>query len=138
MLIQMFRRKEIHLSELHPLFQNFFIFHITAHPPALQPFQGYFSSPFRQKMIHNPQRCLLDVYELREGIYMLSGTVRFCSQHHQEQQQKVIITVLIIGIFSKRTEQIDPFRHDSHTDSVFNCINLIVDHLVHILSNKLA
>lgn len=45
---------------------------------------------------------------------------------------KIIITVLIIGIFCRGTEQIDPFWHDSHAVTVFNCIDLIINHLVHL------
>ena len=71
---------------LHGILQ--FIFHITAHPPALRPSQGYFSSPFRQKTIHSPQQCLPGAYELHGEIYTLSVTVLFCSRHHQEQQHK--------------------------------------------------
>ena len=69
---------------------------------------------------------------------MPSGTAQSDSRHHPGLLHKNHSRCLHYKYLCKRTEQVNPFRHYCQADSVFDRINLVVDHLAHILSNRLA
>ena len=130
--------KKIHFGKINPFLKQFLIFHIITNPPVSQFSQGYFLLLSHQRTIRTLPQCQPGAFGFHGEIICFLRQLNLISSIVRDYYIKIIVAVFIISTFCKRTEQVNPFRHYCQADSVFDCINLIVNHPAHILSNRLA